>query len=186
MPSRQSGGIIPYHYQSFQKSSGGRRDSISGACRGLSRRPHTSDCAPAPCGRRCNAGRVSVRTDRYQSWRDCTPKRRRRQGVLTRRRGFATTPPIVTKCQACGRQESWPLTPAIGRIRLELCRRCGGSLCQFLIRGIRDFDRKHPRPKKPKNPASPIIDPNRTVRCRKCEVALHDWKEGDSPLCPAC
>lgn len=90
-------------------------------------------------------------------------------------------------CDGCKSKEAFPYRGTVGGYRICLCRRCAGAVAQALFRYIKGFDRDHPRPRPaPRNQAAARVDMFGTARCRSCEVALHDWKRGDSPYCDEC
>jgi hypothetical protein len=89
-------------------------------------------------------------------------------------------------CDSCGRKQPTGFAGVLGNVPHFACRDCAGKWCQMLLRYIRGFDRDRPPVKRPRNKTKPITDSNGTVRCRQCEMQMHDRKPGDSPYCATC
>ena len=91
-----------------------------------------------------------------------------------------------SRCDTCQSKERAPWAGIIGNQRLCLCRECVGKQAAAFIKWIKDFDRLYPPIKRPRNKSKPIVDPNGTVRCRQCSMAMVGWRTGESPYCATC
>lgn len=91
----------------------------------------------------------------------------------------------MTRCDSCASAENPDKChiARIGPLRICLCRKCAGKVCRGLLAYIKDFAKKWPARKVPRNPELPIMDVYQQARCRSCERQL------DSPMkayCDAC
>lgn len=92
-------------------------------------------------------------------------------------------------CTECGQRAADPMA-FIWRLfgsRVRLCPKCAGRLCRGLVQYFagrrRDGLTRKPAPK---NPMLPRRDVHGEARCRVCEMQLHEYTLGASPLCDGC